>query len=261
MTAKGLLRRLKAMGRAALNRPGTGPVVPPLFTPVYAPEEQELIDEARPYTMTGVPRMVALMDAVAYVARGKVPGALLECGVWRGGSILLMIRVLQRFGDTDRQIYLYDTFEGMTRPTEADTSEFDPPALSTWESSTEAGKNPWSWAFAPEIFSVDQVKEVLYATGYPRENIHFVVGTVEETIPKIAPEEIALIRLDTDWYESTKHELDHLYPRLSPGGVLLIDDYGHWDGARRAVDEYFETQADPLLLARVDYTGRMGVKS
>lgn len=98
------------------------------------------------------------------------------------------------------------------------------------------------------------------STGYPPERIHLVPGRVEDTVPAQAPERIALLRLDTDWYASTKHELDHLYPRLSDGGVLIVDDYGHFEGARRAVDDYLAEQAEPLLLNRIDYTGRIAVK-
>ena len=104
------------------------------------------------------------------------------------------------------------------------------------------------------------VRDYLLSSGYPEERLHFVAGRVEDTLPAQAPAEIALLRLDTDWYESTRHELVHLYPRLSEGGVLLVDDYGHWAGAKRAVDEYFATEAPPLLLSRIDYTGRIGIK-
>ena len=90
--------------------------------------------------------------------------------------------------------------------------------------------------------------------------MRFVPGRVEETIPEAAPERIAVLRLDTDWYESTRHELEHLFPRLAVGGVLIIDDYGHWQGARRAVDEYLAASGARLLLSRIDYTGRMAVK-
>ena len=89
--------------------------------------------------------------------------------------------------------------------------------------------------------------------------MHFVQGMVEETIPAGAPEKIALLRLDTDWYESTHHEMVHLFPRISDGGVLIIDDYGHWAGARRAVDEYFHEHNIAILLNRLDYTGRIGI--
>jgi hypothetical protein len=203
------------------------------------------------------------MDATAYVVRRGIRGALAECGVWRGGSVVAIIETLQHLGVTDRELYLYDTFEGMTRPGELDTSPFEQErsALATWTRHQSQGRRAWDWAFRSEIFSLEHVRDLLYSTGYPRDLIHFVAGAVEETLPAQAPETVALLRLDTDWYESTHHELVHLYPRLSEGGVLIIDDYGHWEGARRAVDEFFASETQPLLLARVDYTGRMGVKS
>jgi O-methyltransferase len=145
----------------------------------------------------------------------------------------------------------------MTAPTEHDVSDLDPPALETWRA---ADGKPWAELFDAAIFNEDQVRETLRTAGYADERLHFVRGPVEETLPQNAPGELALLRLDTDWYESTRHELEHLYPRLSDGGVLIIDDYGHWDGARRAVDEYFRRQAAPLLLNRIDYTGRIAVK-
>jgi hypothetical protein len=97
-------------------------------------------------------------------------------------------------------------------------------------------------------------------TEYDQTRIHFIQGKVEDTIPEQAPETIALLRLDTDWHESTWHELEHLFPRLSPRGVLIIDDYGHWQGCRRATDEYFARENLPILLNRIDYTGRIAVK-
>jgi hypothetical protein len=108
---------------------------------------------------------------------------------------------------------------------------------------------------------LEQVKEVMVATGYPKEKMHFVRGRVEDTVPGSAPDTISLLRLDTDWYESTKHELTHLFPRLSRSGVIIIDDYGHWKGARKACDEYFADQRVPILLTRIDYTARIAVKA
>jgi len=96
------------------------------------------------------------------------------------------------------------------------------------------------------------------STGYNMNRVHLHRGLVEETIPRFAPDRISILRLDTDWYESTKHDLVHLWPRLSPGGILIIDDYGHFAGARDAVDEFFASQ--PIFLFRVDYTVRMAVK-
>lgn len=203
---------------------------------------------------------MATVDAVDYVVRRGVPGALVECGVWRGGSVLAMILRLQQLGVEDRDLYLYDTFEGMTEPTDHDTSAFSEPAVVTWSRAADVGRVAWDWLFTPELFGLAQVRELLTGTGYPADRIHFVVGPIEETLPATAPERAAILRLDTDWYASTHHELVHLYPRLSPGGVLIVDDYGHWEGCRKAVDEYFQAEAAPVLMTRVDYTGRLAIK-
>jgi O-methyltransferase len=112
------------------------------------------------------------------------------------------------------------------------------------------------WCYA----ALDEVRRNVGEMGYPGEKLHFVQGKVEDTIPGSAPEQIALLRLDTDWYESTRHELIHLYPRLSAGGVLIVDDYGHWQGSRRAVDEWIAQAGVRILLNRIDYTGRVAVK-
>ena len=108
--------------------------------------------------------------------------------------------------------------------------------------------------------SLDEVRGNMTRTGYPAERMRFVKGKVEDSIPGEVPLQIALLRLDTDFYESTYHELRHLYPRLAPGGVLIIDDYGHWAGARKATDQYFAEIGLPLLLQRIDYTGRIAIR-
>jgi predicted O-methyltransferase YrrM len=226
----------------------------------YEQADLDIVNEARLFTMTSNARIVAAIDAVDFAVRRGVPGSIVECGVWRGGSVMAMIRALQRHGVEDRDVYLFDTFTGMTKPSDADVSDYDPPALATWQESEANDQRAWDWAFAPEVFNLESVRDVILATGYPEQRLHFVEGPVEDTLPAGAPESIAVLRLDTDWYESTLHELIHLYPRLSTGGVLIVDDYGHWKGARQAVDEYFSSEAEPLLLSRVDYTGRMGVK-
>ena len=222
-----------------------------------AAADRAIIERSLPYTMTGVPRLHALIEAVRYCVRRDVPGAFVECGVWRGGSVLAMILALQEQGRDDRDIYLYDTFEGMTEPTEFDGSTVHRPAPELWE---ETGGRPFPELFNPEMFSEDFVRENLAATGYPEERLHLVRGPVEETIPGTMPPGVALLRLDTDWYESTRHELEHLYPLLADAGVLIIDDYGHWTGCQKAVDEYFAGRGDPLLLSPIDYSGRIAVK-
>jgi hypothetical protein len=204
--------------------------------------------------------MLALVDAVRYCEQRRVPGAFVECGVWRGGSVLAMILTLQAMGAERRDIYLYDTFESMTAPTSEDVSDIEPPALETWQEAEREGRTAWGELFDAESFNEQRVRRLLTGTGYPAAQLHFVRGPVEATVPGVAPGEIALLRLDTDWYGSTRHELVHLFPRLRAGGVLIIDDYGHWRGAQRAVDEYFRTEHPPLLLSRIDYTGRIAVK-
>jgi hypothetical protein len=252
-------------GRSGATEPSAGPDRIPGASSEQANLERTLSDSERrilercgPYTMTSRARLLALVDAVHYVVRREIPGALVECGVWRGGSVLAMILALQELGRDDRDLYLYDTFEGMTAPTEHDTSPFHAPALSDWKTAREQNARPWEELFSQELFSRQFVEGVLFTTGYPRERLHFQEGDVLKTIPATTPSAIALLRLDTDWYESTRHELEHLYPRLARGGVLIVDDYGHWEGARRAVDEYFDERAP--LLHRIDYTGRALVK-
>jgi len=248
------LRRILGRDEAA---PADGSPDPDAAT--IEPADRAILDRARPYTMTSEQRLLALIDAVRYVVARDLPGAFAECGVWRGGSVLAMIATLQELGVSDRDIHLYDTFEGMTAPTEHDTSPLDPPALQTWQEAQDEGKRAWNDLFDPDTFNEESVRATLLATGYPEERLHLHRGPVEETLPRQSPGPLALLRLDTDWYASTRHELEHLYPLLAEGGILIVDDYGHWQGARRAVDEYF-ARSRPLLLNRVDYTGRIAVK-
>ena len=226
-----------------------------------APEDRAIVDAVAPYTLTSPQRRYALIKAVQYLVRRNIPGALVECGVWRGGSALAILMTLLREGVRDRDVWLYDTFDGMTAPTARDRSPFDAPARQTWDAAREAGSKPWHHLFKPDVFNLDKVRALLESTGYPPAHLHFVVGAVEQTLPAQAPERAALLRLDTDWYESTRQELDHLYPRLSSGGVLIVDDYGHWQGCREAVDEYFSAPGrEPILLNRIDYTARVALK-
>jgi O-methyltransferase len=215
--------------------------------------DKELYRRVDSYTMTTPPRVYALVRAVEYVVTRGVAGAIVECGVWRGGSMMAAALTLLRLGVTDRELYLYDTFAGMPPPEEADTTRSGVRAADLLAQEDE---DSHIWAIA----SLADVRAAVLSVGYPEERIHFVEGLVEETLPAAAPKEIALLRLDTDWYRSTKHELEQLYPRLAPGGVLILDDYGHWQGARRAVDEYFAENGITVLLNRVDGTARIGVK-
>jgi O-methyltransferase len=186
--------------------------------------ERQTVAAVRPFTMTSVERIIALTRAVEYVQRAEIPGAIVECGVWRGGSMMATARTLLEVEGAKRELYLFDTFEGMSPPTEADRDLQGNSAAELLEHSSPDEDEVWCYA------GLSDVRANLESTGYPAADLHFIEGPVEDTIPDNAPSEVALLRLDTDWYESTKHELTHLYPRLMPGGVLIIDDYGHWQG-------------------------------
>jgi len=218
------------------------------------PEFLALYEQCRQYTMTSWERLYALYRSVRYVVENRIPGDLVECGVWRGGSMKLVAHVLLSLSDTGRTLFLYDTFEGMTEPDpEVDVDSSGNRAVNDW---LEVQRRGVKWAYAP----IGEVRETLATAGYPMAQVKLVKGPVEETIPGTIPDAIALLRLDTDWYSSTKHEMEHLYPRLSPQGVLILDDYGHYQGACRGVDEYLSTIKKKPLLQRIDHSCRLGVK-
>jgi O-methyltransferase len=213
-------------------------------------DDAKILAAVQPYTMTSPERILALIDAVRYVTAHSIPGAVVECGVWRGGSSMAAALALQGSGVLDRELYLFDTFAGMTTPTQHDRSH---DGLAAEGLLLRDAKGTGIWCEA----GLGEVSGNLQATGYPTDKLRLVQGKVEDTIPATMPERIAVLRLDTDWYESTRHELVHLVPRLQPGGFLIVDDYGHWQGARKAVDEYFAGLARPPFLHRIDYTGRI----
>lgn len=219
------------------------------------PSVRQAVDAVRPFTMTSGPRLVALCEAVRYLMASAIPGDIVECGVWRGGSMMAVARTLIAGGTTERVLHLFDTFEGMTQPTQEDVS-FEGQTAAYLLDTEDKAQAASVWCVA----SIDEVRHNMKSTGYPEERLRYVKGRVEDTIPQNAPKQIALLRLDTDWYESTRHELEHLYPRLVPGGVLVLDDYGHWQGARQAVDEYFVQSGKAPLLQRIDYSGRLAIK-
>jgi len=235
--ARGSARKLLSTG-AALR----------LRYPDFDESTLAILGRVLPYTMTSPARIAAVCSAVRYVEANNIPGAFVECGVWKGGSSMAAALT---FTDP-RPLFLYDTFEGMTPPTNHDLRASS--GTSAAHLLRTADKSDSIWCHSP----LQEVKHNMESTGYPASQITYVKGKVEDTIPGSAPEQIAVLRLDTDWYESTRHELVHLYPRLSPGGVLIIDDYGYWAGARKAVDEYF---TGTVFLARIDETGRVVIKS
>jgi len=213
-----------------------------------------IYNQCKKYTMTSIERMFSLYKTIEYIAKFKISGDIVECGVWKGGSMMLAALSLIKFNDISRKIYLYDTYEGMSEPTLHDIRIYDNyKAKNKWH---QLKKSNLKWDYA----SLEEVKKNLYSTKYRKENLKFIKGKVEETIPKTIPEKIAILRLDTDWYESTYHELSHLFPKIVKYGILILDDYGHWKGAKEATDKYFRENNIKIFLNRIDNTGRIAIK-
>lgn len=208
-------------------------------------------------TMTSPERMFAVWQAVEHINAQKIVGDVVECGVWRGGSTMLAAMAFDHFGDQDRNYWLYDTYEGMPPADDVDVVAVSGDKASNILANQSKNEDNPYWAIA----SLDVVQANMGRTGQPADRFHYVKGMVEDTLPATMPDEIALLRLDTDWYASTMHELVHLWPRLTTGGVVIIDDYGFWEGARKAVEDYFAQRDDRPFLARIDVTGRMAVKT
>lgn len=208
-----------------------------------------------PFSMTTLERLFAVYVAVDHLVRSKTEGDIVECGVWRGGSMMMAALSLRHFGDRrERRLFLFDTFEGMPPPGAEDFKFDGLRAEEKWRELRRDQRSDWNYA------AMESVREAMQSTGYPADRIVLVKGRVEETLPGRAPERIALLRLDTDFYSSTKHELTHLFPRLVPGGILILDDFGTWAGCRQAVEEYFAENGINMLLNRIDASGRIGIK-
>lgn len=225
-----------------------------LIFPDFEDEFLEMKEKCLKYTMTSVESLYYTYLSVKYVIKNNIPGDFVECGVWKGGNTMMVALTLMKLKSTDRKIYLYDTYEGMSAPTEKDISYKDENAETEWTQSQREDHNEWCYS------SLEEVKQNLFSTGYPKDKLVFVKGKVEDTMPGTLPGEIALLRLDTDWFESTYHELLHLYPLLTKNGFLIVDDYGYWKGAREAVDKYFNENNVSIFMNRLDNSARAGIK-
>lgn len=227
------------------------------YPDILEKEFWEIYNFCKPYTMTSVERMYSLYCSVKYILSKGLEGDFVECGVWRGGSSMLVAKMLVNRNIYNRKIYLYDTFEGMPPSSNEDISYKGQDAKTLFYANIK-NKEESAWCLA----DLADVKKNLISTNFPESNLIFVKGKVEETLPSNQPSgKIALLRLDTDWYESTKHELNVLFPLLVENGILIIDDYGHWQGCRKAVDEYFDSNKYSIFMNRIDYTCRVVIKN
>lgn len=215
-------------------------------------EENQLITKCLKYSMTNLLRMWVLISSVNHVLNKNILGDFVECGVWKGGNLILYNLLLNQKKILNRKIYGYDTFEGMPLPGRYD---FKYDGRSAEDLYYERIKSSNGWCKS----TLDEVEKNILKEC-PDNNIFLIKGKVEESllIEKNIPKKISILRLDTDFYESTKIELEVLFPRLETGGVLIIDDYGNYKGARKAVDEYFKNK--PFLIY-VDHTCRLLIKT
>lgn len=215
----------------------------------------EMYNFCKPYTMLPIERMYSLYNATHYIFENKIEGDLVECGVWKGGACMLMGIMMKEY-ESNRKIWMYDTFTGMTKPND---EEFDVSINKKCGELYAKNKN-WCRSEFKELMS--NMKSAIGEVGLDN-NLVVLEGDVctdldtDENLPK----EISLLRLDTDFYKSTRKELEILYPKLVSGGVLIVDDYGQFSGAKKAVDEYFIKNGIKMLLNRVDYSCVVGVRA
>jgi O-methyltransferase len=256
----------KAMLGKALKRLGLQRYQPIPSTPLPIDNQQQDLDEEFVGLLEQIsgPKDLSLYSTyqgVKYVTQNNIAGDFIECGVQEGRQIQMVALTLKKQGVTDRKIYLYDTFAGMTKPGKHDrkmradkeTSSAEG-TMATWSRSIRDDHNEWAYC------AIEDVKENVLGTGYPEENFVFVKGDVLETVPNHRPSAISFLRLDTDWYESSLHELVHLYDLVVNGGVIIFDDYWGMAGQRKAVDEFFQSREHFPLLHRTLYRERVMIK-
>jgi O-methyltransferase len=199
-----------------------------------------LYDKAKPYSMLHVDGFFNLFQSIRYVVANRIPGRMIECGCFYGGASIFMTLLARALGD-DRPLTVFDTFAGM------------PGDQTDVKRDGRVVKGPRYSSF------LDPVRENFRAAGADN-NVEFVEGDVAETLLAHDTGAVSILRLDTDFYVSTRVELERLYPKLSRGGVVIVDDYGSYEGSRRATDEFFEQHPNPPLLNRISATIWAGVK-
>jgi O-methyltransferase len=201
-------------------------------------------------------RTFSLIKLVKFIIDSKIPGDFVECGVWRGGSSMAIAKTLYDLGVSNRKIYLYDTFQGMTEAGNLDVSLQTSENYNEMKSNVEFNRDSHVWAYA----SISEVKKNMLKTKFPPNLTVFIEGDVKSTLSDHLPDKIALLRLDTDFYESTAIELEALYPQVTVGGGIFIDDYGSWAGSQIATDEYRKKNRIKSYLHIIDNDARIFFK-
>jgi O-methyltransferase len=239
--------------RKIMAPPGTREL-PPKYPQDFSSFSCDLWDKVAPHTMTSKERVINLEYAVRHIHTAGISGDCIECGVGEGGSMMVVAFTLIELGDTSRHLWLYDTYEGMAEPTAEDVSNLGKPAKRKYDRKVKDGKNTYF------NYPIELVKENMRTTGYPETKISYPKGLVQDTLPDNSSDTIAILRLDTNYYESTCAEMQHLYPKLAVGGILLIDDYYRWRGQRKAIDEYLAGEGHHVFFSRIDDHSAIGIK-
>lgn len=213
-------------------------------------EKSKLYLKVRPYTMASSRRLANVYQLSKLVETHKLEGAFVECGVWKGGCIAVMAYVAKKV-NSNRKIWLFDSFEGLPEPNKKDGAK----ALEYAQGRSSGKLEPINQCVGP----LDDVKEIFFSIlKIDENNIVIRKGWFQDTLP-IAKNEIgpiAILRVDGDWYESTKCCLENLYDNVISNGYVIIDDYSHWEGCKKAVEEFFEDRNIKVKLNKIDYTGR-----
>lgn len=224
-----------------------------LDVPEMTDEEFAMLKKINGLSMTEPEVQWSFLQVVRHIERNNIPGDIVECGVWRGGYLALAGMMRDKMG-FDREIWGYDTYAGMTAPTEFDTKSKENLSVDKKFDQLQRGDhNEWCYASLEDVS--DNFFKLVKNGGFRP-----IVGPVQETliVEDNLPKQIAILRLDTDFYDSTKIELEKLWGRVSPGGVMMVDDYGEWKGSRKAVDEFFADK--PLFLIRLNRPVRLAFK-
>lgn len=229
--------------------------------PIVEAKEDEisLLNTSAKYSMTSLARRWALINAIKYVKNQKIDGDFVECGVWRGGNLIIFNNLNKKY-DLEKKIFGYDTFSGMSEPTIHDNNFLNINAQEEWENNKKENNINLSFNC---YSSLDEVKMNIKnsCNEDTLDKVNLILGKVEDTliIEKNLPKKISILRLDTDWYESTKIELEILFPKLVNNGILIIDDYGEYKGCKKAVDEYFKDKKFNIF--KINSGARMLIKS
>ena len=226
-----------------------------------------LIARVADSTMVPIRRLITLYQQVRYCEEAAIPGSFVECGVWKGGSVGLMALANLQHGRQRRPLHLFDAFQDICEP---DAKVDGSRALDDVRRFAPGGGTGGTLQPLTGFYdqfggpgTLDGNRELLERRiGYDPAMIHYHVGWFQDTVPRDAAAcgEIALLRLDGDWHASTKICLEHLYERVVPRGVVIIDDYGTYEGCRKAVDDYLSMKGIKVLLNHVDADCRYWIK-